>query len=307
MILRRAVICLALVCQVCVLHAYGAAPDSLNRSRLRTVVIGETALYGITMVGLNQLWYADYPHSAFHFFNDNREWLQMDKCGHAMTAYYVGRLGMQVMRWTGASDKQVTWWGGSLGFVFQTTIETLDGFSSEWGASWGDLLANTTGTGLLIGQQLLWHEQRIVPKFSFHGTGFAKYRPEALGSNWQESLLKDYNGQTYWLSVNPHSFLLKTKDEQGGWPRWLNVAIGYGAEGMTGGHYNPLYVDANGNQVTFERYRQAYLSLDIDLTRIEVKSKALRFLFQTFGFLKVPAPALELNRKQGLVFHPLYF
>jgi hypothetical protein len=38
----------------------------------------EAAVTG-ALVGLNQLWYADYARSDFHFINDNAEWLQMDK------------------------------------------------------------------------------------------------------------------------------------------------------------------------------------------------------------------------------------
>jgi len=45
-------------------------------------------------------------------------------------------------------------------------------------------------------------------------------------------------------------------------PKWLNVAVGYGAEGMVGSYYNP------SNLPHFDRYRQYYLSLDIDFTRI---------------------------------------
>jgi hypothetical protein len=46
-----------------------------------------------------------------------------------------------------------------------------------------------------------------------------------------EQMLKDYNGQTYWLSVNLHSFYKGSKI-----PKWLNLAIGYGANGMLTGN-----------------------------------------------------------------------
>jgi hypothetical protein len=105
--------------------------------------------------------------------------------------------------------------------------------------------------------------------------------------------LKDYNGQTYWLSLNPASFM----KEGTRFPKWLNIAFGYGAEGMTGGDFNPPYVDANGKQIEFDRYRQYYLSLDVDLTRIKTRSKFLRTFFNTIGFLKIPAPALEFSKK----------
>jgi hypothetical protein len=106
-------------------------------------------------------------------------------------------------------------------------------------------------------------------------------------------LLKDYNAQTYWLSFNLKSFLPARNI-----PKWLNVSIGYGAEGMFGGYENLSY-DKDGN-VDFDRrdikrYRQLYLSPDIDLTKINTKSKALKTVFEVFNVLKFPAPALELS------------
>jgi hypothetical protein len=76
------------------------------------------------------------------------------------------------------------------------------------GAS-GDIIANASGTALFVSQELLWKEQRITPKF--HTTQYAQYRPNVLGSSLAEQMLKDYNGQTYWLSVNLHSFYKGSK------------------------------------------------------------------------------------------------
>jgi hypothetical protein len=88
-------------------------------------------------------------------------------------------------------------------------------------------------------------------------------------------------------------------------PKWLNLAAGYGAEGMTGASSNPSEV--NGVPVPYsERYRQFYIAPDIDLSRIPVKSKTLKLILKTVGFIKIPMPALEFN-KNGVKFHPLYF
>lgn len=279
-----------------------AKPDSLIPKRLNTLVISMGGLYGSTMFTLNQFWYKDYPQSSFHFFNDNEEWFQIDKIGHATTAYQVGYWGYEVFRWTGLDEKRATLIGGSMGFFFLTTIEILDGFSSQWGASPGDLVANTAGTALFIGQQLAWHEQRISLKFSAHMSPYAQYRPKLMGRNFGERLVKDYNGQTYWLSCNISTFL----NTSSRFPKWLNVAVGYGGEGMTGASSNPDEID--GLPLPhFDRYRQFYLSADIDLTRIPTKNKTLKSLFKIVNFLKVPMPTLEYNKKQGLLFHPLYF
>ena len=74
------------------------------------------------------------------------------------------------------------------------------------GASWGDLIANTSGTFAFISQELFWKEQRIQMKYSFKPSKYAKYRPDLLGSNFLQQSLKDYNGQVYWLSFNINAF-----------------------------------------------------------------------------------------------------
>lgn len=276
-------------------------PDAqLNKKRLLLVTGTESVLSVGSLIALNEVWYKDYPRSSFHTFNDNGEWLGMDKVGHMQTAYTTGRISYNLLRWCKLPYKKSIWIGGLTGFAYQTAIEVLDGYSAEWGFSTGDILANATGSALFIGQEFLWNEQRIVPKFGFQRSGFAKYRPEILGTSYAEQLIKDYNGQTYWLSVNIASFM----KEDTRVPKWLNLAFGYGATGMTGGHANPPMTNAQGNAITFDRQRQYYLSLDIDVTRIKTKSRVLRLVFNTFGFIKIPAPGIEVS-KTGV--RPLLF
>ncbi len=254
------------------------------------------AVYTASWIGLNELWYKNYPRSAFHFFNDNGEWYQMDKYGHATTAFQESRLGVDLLKWSGVSEKKAIIYGSMTGFILQSPIEIFDGYSPEYGASAGDLIANATGSALVVTQYLLWKELRIQMKYSFHQTGYAKLRPNTLGSSLSTQLLKDYNGQTYWLSGNIASFMKK----ETAFPKWLNLAIGYGAEDM-------LYAEKNDNVVVgYHPYRQFYLSVDVDLTKIKTRSGFLKKVFYVFNVIKIPAPALELN-KHGLKFHPIYF
>ncbi|WP_299017841.1 DUF2279 domain-containing protein [uncultured Polaribacter sp.] len=270
--------------------------DTLNKKRRNTVIGIQGGLTAGTLVALHQLWYKDFPQSSFHFINDNKDWLQMDKFGHVMTSYYLGKMGMDVLNWSGVSKKNQLIYGATYGFAFLTAVEVLDGFSKEWGASFGDILANAAGTGLLVGQELLWNEQRIIMKYSFHQTKYAQERPNSLGKNYLEQSLKDYNGQTYWLSANIWSF---AKDSN--FPKWLNIALGYGAEGM-------LYSRTRAaNNLAQNPYRQFYLSLDIDLTKIKTESKFLKSVFSVVNFIKLPAPALEISTKNGIKFHYLHF
>jgi len=276
--------------------------STVNRKRLNFLIIGGSVAYTGTMIGLYNLWYKDYPRSSFHFTNDNGQWMGIDKLGHATTAYWIGRIGYHSLRWSGVKEKHAVWYGGSVGLLFLTTIEIFDGFSEGWGASVGDIVANFAGAGLFIGQQLGWKDQRILLKFSYHPTDYPQYRPEVLGSTQMERLLKDYNGQTYWLSVNIHSFLRKESK----FPKWINVSPGYGAKGMLGGSENlPEY---DGVPVPeFKRVPQFYLSLDVDLTKIPTRSKVLRGIFTVLGFIKIPFPTIEYNAEDNFTFHYLYF
>lgn len=274
----------------------------INITRLKAVVISESVLIAGSMTALYTLWYKNYPMNGFHFVNDNREWLQMDKMGHTLTSYYFGKIGYSALKWSGVKESKAIWYGGGVGSVYLLTIEILDGFSKEWGFSPGDFAANTLGSALFISQQLAWHEQRILLKYSAHTTDFAQYRPDLLGENLPQRILKDYNGCTIWLSGNVYSFLPKSSV----FPKWLNIAFGYGAEGMTGGYVNPEVYNAKVLP-RFDRYRQFYLSLDIDLTHIPTKSKTLALIFDLLGFIKIPLPTLEYNTKDGFKAHPLYF
>lgn len=270
------------------------ASDSLSVLKKRKLILGASsvALTAGSLVYLNQAWYAQYSSSKFHTFNDNDEWLQMDKCGHTFTTYQTGRLMMQAMDWAGYAKKKQVLIGGLSGFGYMTAIEVMDGYSSGWGFSWGDMGANALGSGLAIGQKLLWNEQRIQLKFSFYQSPFAKYRTDQLGKSLSTQILKDYNGQTYWLSINPSSFL--KKDTR--FPKWINLTFGYGASGMLGARYNNVLAqDKNGNTFYFNRYRQAYFSLDVDFTRIKTKSKVLKAVFSCINVIKIPFPNLELS------------
>lgn len=282
----------------------GAPDDTLAKSpKARKILFagGCAAAATGSLIYLNQAWYKPYSSGKFHTFNDNSEWLQMDKAGHAYSNFTIGRLMMQSAEWAGFSASQSELFGYS-GLAYMTAVEVMDGFSSGYGFSWGDMSANVAGTLLAVGQHHFWQQPRVLVKFSFHQTSFPQYRPALLGSDLSEQVLKDYNGQTYWLSVNPSSFCKKET-----WlPRWLNIAIGYGATGMISGQNNWVLVQSNGTVVGNDRYRRVYFSLDADLTRIKTRSRFLRAVFSAFNCIKIPFPALELSNSK-LQAHWLYF
>jgi len=313
--LLKSIHCLVLISIFTILFhpplLYALNPDSvtlntdssmIHKGRLTGILTAQGSLYLGSLAGLYFAWYKGYSQSSFHFFNDDSEWQQMDKCGHTMTAYYISRIGYESYRWSGVERKKAIWFGGLLGFTYLANIEILDGFSSAWGFSIGDFTANTLGCLIFIGQQLAWDDQRFILKYSFHPTDYAQYRPDLLGANLIRQMIKDYNGQTYWLSGNIASFLPKRTR----FPKWINIAAGYGAEGMTGANANLL--ETPGRKIPeYQRYRKFFLSMDVDLTRIPTRSKTLKVIFAVFSFIKIPFPSMEYNTLGQFKLHYLYF
>lgn len=280
----------------------------VNR-RIRIVATANIVGYSAAMVGLYQAWYKDYPQSSFHFYNDIKEWKQMDKLGHVYSAYAESKASMELWRWTGISRKKRIWLGGMSGAMYQTAIEILDGFSDEWGFSWGDFAANVAGSGLLVAQELAWDEQRVQMKWSFHRKKYNdpmlnRRSTELFGSSEPERFLKDYNGQTYWLSTTLTPFFPNSNV-----PAWLQVSVGTGVEGLFGGYEN-MATDKAGN-ITFyrpdiDRRRQWYLAPDIDLTKIKTNKKGIKLALQVLNIFKFPTPSLEYSRGK-LSWNWLYF
>lgn len=281
----------------------------LNKSRLRTVNISAATSYTGLMLLLNEYWYKDFPKSKFHFHNDNNTWNQMDKVGHVWTSYREGLTMIQLYRWAGLEDRKAIWVGGLMGSVYQTSIEILDGYSENWGASSGDLLANAIGSGLVISQELAWQEQKFFFKFSPSYSSYNNYPDhiqnrvdDLYGSGIAERLLKDYNKQSYWMSFHPSVLGIGRQV-----PEWLNISLGYGIENVFGATenewlINEMLIDVN---TTYPRLREYYLGLDVRLSKLNVSNKHLHRILVFLDFVKLPWPSISLKSNGKFVFNAL--
>lgn len=268
----------------CVLLTASAQHDTLSHRRQWIVGGTNAVLWAGSTIMLNEIWYKDYPRSAFHTFNDAGEWRNMDKCGHAYTAYQLSNVQYAAWRWAGVKDRTAVWLAGGISWGYQMTVEVLDGFSSEWGFSFADVTANTTGSGLFIAQQLLWNEQRIRLKFGYRSSPYAALRPNVLGSTFPERLLKDYNAQSYWLCASPALFW---KGETA-FPKWIQLSFGYSADQMLKGDSNTYSIGG-----TTYRARSEYaLSIDIDWSKLPIRRPWLRQLVKPLNAIKIPFPAV---------------
>jgi hypothetical protein len=299
-------------------------PDSVKKGRVLALGITGAAVYTGGMAILYNQWYSKSTQTGFHWFNDNGEWLQMDKAGHIYSGYTESRAAYGLLRWTGLRDEKAIWYAAGTGLLMQTSIEVFDAFSAKWGFSWGDITANFIGVGAFAAQQKIWGEQKITFKVS---SDFRTYpallvssiypgeEPDLLnrrtndlfGNSVLSSLLKDYNAQTNWISFNIASFC----PERPSWlPRWLNISLGYSAENMFGGFTNEWEYQSKKyvlNPAQYPRYRQFLISPDIDWTRIRTRSPWVKALFFGLNMIKLPLPTLEVTSQGNAHWHWLYF
>lgn len=273
--------------------------DSINKKRVVAVTASIGGGSTLGMVGLWNLWYKNGDSGHWKFIDDSHSWLQMDKAGHFFTAYKLNQTTFDLYKWSGVSQTKAQWLGFGYGMAFQTTLECFDGFSSDWGFSWSDMGFNFLGASSFTAQQLIWKEERFIPKFSSFPTSYAALRPEILGSNFAESTLKDYNGQTYWLSFSPGTFMKNSS-----FPQWLCFSLGYSADQKIIGDQNTYTDPATG--ITYYAKREWLLSMDIDFSRLPIRKPWLKAVVKQFNYLKVPFPALILSNGK-ISGRPLYF
>ncbi len=248
--------------------------------------------YASSLIALYDVWYAEFPKSKFHFYNDGSNWMQMDKFGHGFSGYLLSQKAGDLYRWSGVK-KSYPWIGFGIGMSYLGALEFMDAYSQGWGFSTYDVLANFSGGALYLSQELIFKEQVVLPKFSFFPTKYADYRPEVLGKNFPEQLLKDYNGQTYWFSFPIGGFAPSVKKMN-----WLCLSLGYSVDQKLVGDQDS-YLD-------FRAARQFLVSLDIDLTRLPIKNPTLKKVLAQLNMIKIPFSALMIQQG-NLSFKPISF
>lgn len=272
--------------------------NEIDRTRLYIIGGMILGIYSIIFLWLNFAWYRLYKQSSFHWFDDRREWNQIDKAGHVYGAYFETVWAYELLRWAGVDNKRAAITAAFIGMGFESTIEVWDGYSTKWGASKSDLAANFLGAMMAMVQYLMWEEQRIMCKFSYNGNEYkypkgelSERADQLFGRTFFERVLKDYNNITLWLSINPSKFVPAIK------PDWMCLAIGYGGENLYGGFENK-WTDENGQQhdrSDLPRYRVLKFSLDADLPQLRKNDPTGKAIFTVANIIKMPFPSYKIK------------
>lgn len=180
-------------------------------------ILGLNVYYGTSSFGWGQ--------ESFHFSNEG--WfgkdtyaLGMDKLGHTYATYiyadyFTQRIAHSTDNLAGAA---VT--GALLAFGVQTSVEVFDGFSSDYGFSKDDLIADGIGAGFSVLRNTV---PGLADKLDFRMEYINK------GSLTDFNLFNDYTGQKYVLALKLSGF-----EQFENTPlRFVELQAGYFARGFT--------------------------------------------------------------------------
>ncbi len=248
-----------------------ACSDTVDYAKLG-IVAGATAgaiVYGHAVV--NDFWWKG-EKVPFHVntTTDYTYALNADKLGHMTFAYTASTIYGDLGRWCGMDSTAATWMGFGVALSYQTYVEIRDGFSKDYGFSWGDMGANLVGASLPVVQHYVPSLRCIDLQIS--------YWPSANFKNGAyNSIVDDYTSTTHWLAINTYD--VAPRQWQQWIPPWLGIALGHSVQNLDG--------NGGGQHIV-------YLSLDWQLHRIPNLPPWLQSILRVLHLYHLPAPAVRI-------------
>lgn len=252
----------------------------------RIITLGALGVTVFTAMHLyyRQTWWKE-QRKYFKFAEDGYYARNMDKASHIFTANaFTVTLG-EAYKWTGISPKNALLYGALTAMAYETYIEINDGFAPIWGFDWMDMASNIVGAVY----PFLQIQFPVLKNFNIKWS----FKPEWINKKIKKSddLLDDYTDMTFWLSVTPEGLLPKSIAKY--YPGFIAFALGLSIK--------------NASHVTgsTHAYREWFLSLDYDITKLPGNTGFLKSLKKILNFYHFPAPAVRFSPSG--VWYGLYF
>ncbi len=230
----------------------------------------------------NDLWWKG-EKSSFHF-NWQDDWtyaLGSDKFGHFYFPYVTATVYSGLFRWSGLDNTTSLYAGASVAFAYQSYIEIRDGFSKQWGFSWGDFAANTLGAAY----PLLQHHYPLLDNLRFK---MSFYPSERYRNNSHAVIFDDYESTYDWVSIKPALVLPESAKKY--MPSFINFAIGHSVKKL---------------DISRLAHHEWYIAIDWNVEALPGDSEFLLTLKRLINFYKLPAPAVKIY--PGVVWYGLKF
>jgi hypothetical protein len=229
-------------------------------------------------------WWKNRVH-YFKFAEDPWYARNVDKVSHVYTAAVITEgIGM-LYEWTGIKPLNALIYGSITAMAYETYIEMYDGISPIWGFDWGDMGANIFGAAYPVAQKLAPFLNNFNFKWSF--------KPAWIINKTKNTpdLLNDYTSMTFWLSISPKGLLPKKIAQY--YPGFLAIALGVSLK------------NASHETSTALAYRELFLALDYDLTKLPGNTDFLKKLKKILNYYHFPSPAVRISPSG--VWYGIYF
>jgi len=209
-------------------------PLESNPPTHRSLVLsaaGTVGVYAVLYGWLSLAWFVrttDADHFAFHdegWFGPDTYAGGADKLGHMWGNYAMTRGVSRILQYGGWPRTGSILTAGGLSLGFFTVSEIKDGYKVEYGFSYGDMIANTTGVALgMLLEFVPALDRRFDVRMSYLPSDEYLARLEEAGPfNTPE----DYSGQT--VLVAYHLGSIPAVRARLGWVQYLDLSIAYRA------------------------------------------------------------------------------
>ncbi len=265
-------------------------------NRKRVLIVGSSLVTAVSAsyYYIEKSWWSE-KQIPFHFDDgaDLTYALNVDKCGHFLGGLHAADIFSSSMKWTGMKETHSLWSGAAFGFALQLAIEIKDAYAPYWGFSKWDLGLGTAGALWPVGQYYCNDLKAINFKFSYfkHSNIYWELDLQRGKETSQFSWHDDYPNQTYWATFDVNHFI-----ETCNWPKWLDIAIGFGLDDT---QYLNNNTKTGGNN-------EFYIALDYDLPKMLKKwdTKFSKKVKHWLNYIHFPAPTIMISPK--VKFYPLF-
>jgi hypothetical protein len=265
-------------------------PSKLWIFNRKTLALGGTLAFSIPIVMLEYQWWwrSDFKSHKHSFVVNNEGWFEdyslgVDKCGHFYTSYLYFRTFYDLMKWADYSETTSLITAFTVPAAHAISIELCDGFS-KYGFSFYDLTANFVGMGYAFAQIEVPYLQNFNFKWSYYKTPVG-----IIGDD--RGVAADYTGHTYWLSIDMKNVLPEAAAQY--WPKYLNLAVGYGASNVT-----------IGEDLRQAKHKFAF-ALDYNLSAIPIAEDTWAMLVRFADKFHYPAPGIKTYDGEKVQAKPL--
>lgn len=258
----------------------------------KTLLNYSLVAYSLSSFYVEYQWWWKGNYRKFQYGNDgfiNNYSLGVDKVGHFYTSYFYFNTLYEFMEWGGFNEQTKLLTSIAIPTFYAISIELNDGFT-HFSFSGYDLTANMMG----IGYGVLQRKYPVLNNFKFK---WSYYPSGTIPLDDKFIIANDYDGHIYWLSMDVNGVL--PDEMKGYWPKFLNIAIGYGAKNVS--HRNAWLGEINSNGPSARKFA---VSLDYNLGSFSIEDDFIYTLRNIVDYFHFPAPGIRKIEHQNEEFRP---